>query len=95
MTMQIQSVAHGNAIDNMGNRYRWAYVNHLAFSLDNYVGHFTDRFDLVSLGNAPNFKVRLSWDLIVDPNHLDVHDIIFRATVIPIETHGDPSCDPI
>jgi hypothetical protein len=70
-------------------------VNHLAFSLDSYFGHFTDRFDLVSLGNTPNLQVRLSWDLIVDPDHLDLRDIIFRATVIPIETDGDPSCDPI
>jgi len=96
LTMQIQSTANGTAVDNNGDRYRWVYANHLDFSLESYAGHFTDTFDLISLGDAPNLKVRLSWDVVVDPNHLDPSEIIFRATSLtPIETNGDPFCDPI
>jgi hypothetical protein len=93
-TMMVESVAHGAAVDNNGNRYSWAYINHLAFALNNNEGHFTDRFNLVSLGNAPNIKVYLSWDVIIDPNH-DPQELPFFSTFISGTSKGSPFCDPI
>ena len=103
-TMRVQSVATGKAVDNNGANYSWAYVNHLTFALTtqtlpsngDFVGHFTDSFDLVSHGKAPNIKSRLNWDVIV---HLfpgePLSEIPFNATFVSGTTQGDPYCDPL
>src|SRR5947207_12773792 len=62
-TMEVNANAYGTAVDNNGNKYSWAYVNHLTFDINSNVGHFTDRFDLVSHGKAPNMTVYLNWDV--------------------------------
>jgi hypothetical protein len=93
-TMDVNSNATGTAVDNNGNHYSWAYVNHLSFAIATNVGHFTDRFDLISHGKAPNFKVYLSWDVIIDPNH-DPQELPFFSTFIQGTTQGSPFCDPI
>jgi hypothetical protein len=93
-TMDVQANAHGSAVDNLGNAYSWAYVNHLSFDIKSNVGHFTDRFDLVSHGKAPNVTVYLNWDVIIDPNH-DPEELPFFSTFVSGTTKGDPGCDPI
>jgi hypothetical protein len=94
-TMTVQSVATGEATDNNGVKYRWAYVNHLTFNLTSpYRGHFTDQFDLISQGKSPNMKVFLDWDVYIDPGH-PPQELPFFSTFIQGTTHGDPYCDPI
>jgi hypothetical protein len=92
--MDVQSNAHGSAIDNLGNKYSWAYVNHLSFDIKSNVGHFTDRFDLVSHGKTPNLTVYLNWDVIIDPSH-DPQELPFFSTFVSGTTKGDAFCDPI
>jgi hypothetical protein len=103
-TMRIQSVATGQAVDNNGTKYSWAYVNHLTFALTtptlpssgNFTGHFSDSFNLVSHGKSPNIKSRLDWDVIVQifPGE-PLSEIPFNAIFVSGTTQGDPYCDPL
>jgi hypothetical protein len=94
VSMRVQSNATGTAVDNNGNTYSWAYVNHLSFAVSTNIGHFTDRFDLISRGKAPNYKVFLNWDVIIDPNH-PPQELPFFSTFVQGTTEGSPFCDPI
>ena len=94
-TMEVKSTAYGTAVDNNGNQYSWAYVNHLSFDINTNVGHYTDRFDLVSHGSAPNLTVYLNWDVIIDPNHPPQELSFFATLVSATTTKGAPFCDPI
>jgi hypothetical protein len=94
ITVKVNASASGTAVDNNGTTYSWAYVNHLSFTTETYKGHFTDRFDLVSHGKAPNYKVYLDWDVIIDPNHAP-EELAFFSTFVQGASAGSAFCDPI
>jgi len=93
-TTKIQSDAHGTATDNNGGQYVFNYINHeqdltsTPADVPPILGLFTDRFELVSKGSAPNVKVQYQIVFSIDAggNFTLISLAVFK---------GDPNCDPI
>jgi hypothetical protein len=92
-TTKIQSEAHGTAVDSNGAQYVFDYINHeqditsSPSDVPPLLGMFTDRFQLVSKGSAPNLKVQFQIVYSLDAN--------YKFTLITGVFKGDPNCDPI
>ena len=93
-TTKFQSLATGTAIDNTGQTYVFNYINHEQDVSSNpgdnppIIGVFSDRFSLLSQGNAPKLRVVFQLAFVIDSGGN------FHLTDI-VAIKGDPNCDPI
>jgi hypothetical protein len=92
-TTKIQSNATGTATDSNGGQYVFNYINHeqdltsTSADVPPILGIYTDRFQLVSKGSAPNVKVQYQFAfMITDSTFTPISVTVFK---------GDPNCDPI